>query len=85
MRVGIVGKMLITNPNKINKPSPSLKSHGKMHTNAMKMCNKVHQKGVIKGLQIQWGSEIRSFEIQNRLKSVLFEGLISNGCALTWL
>ena len=33
-------------------------------------------------INIQWGSEIRPFEIRKHLKSGLFEGLISNGPAL---
>ena len=33
---------------------------------------------------IQWGSEIRPFEIRKHLKSGLFEGRISNGPVFKW-
>ena len=32
---------------------------------------------------IQWGNVIQPFEIQEQIKSELFEGRISNGWALT--
>ena len=38
--------------------------------------------GVIHNIGIQWGSEIRPFEIRKHLKSGLFEGQISNGLVL---
>ena len=39
----------------------------------------------IRLLEIQWGSEIRPFEIRKHLKSGLFEGRISNGWAPNYL
>ena len=35
-------------------------------------------------IQIQWGTEIRPFEIRKHLKSGLFEGRISNGPVFKW-
>ena len=35
-------------------------------------------------MSVQWGSEIRPFEIRKHLKSGLFEGRISNGLVFKW-
>ena len=49
-----------------------------------KNSNGDYSPSTIGNVNVQWGSEIRSFDIWKHLKSELFEGQISNGPGFKW-